>query len=229
MPQQVRLLVIAYIRFVCITQFRCKLMIRWSPLPFYSRFPKASAYVMTSPFVFGNRSFRLLMVFRIIFFCDDWWTVVIQYVYSRMCLSLSKCSTLLFYNIFRYEYIFDRVAIPLRGLCFRIPVFSLHSIKLSVLFMYYSVFPSSCSHLLCCSHATRSWSNAWGYDCESAALTPMARANHPNTKTYKPKLGKAIRSGHRTQELTGRMERGGVHNTQDIILYNCFEMYVIHR
>lgn len=106
---------------------------------------------------------------------------------------------------------------------------SLHFIKFSVLFMYHSVFPRSCSHLLCCSHATRSWINAWGYDCESAALTPMARGNHPNTKTCKPKLGKAIRSGHRTQELTGRMERGGVHNTQDIVLYSCFEMYFIHR
>lgn len=105
----------------------------------------------------------------------------------------------------------------------------------SLLFAFYKifcsfyVFPSSCSHLLCCSHATISCINAWGYDCESAALTPMARANHPNTKTYKPKLGKAIRSEHRTQELTGRMGRGGVHNTQYIILYNCFEMYFIHR
>lgn len=145
-----------------------------------------------------------------------------------MCLSLSKCSTLLFYNIFRYEYIFDRVAMPLRGWCFRLPVFSLHFIKCSVLFMYYSVFPSSCCFVVVTPRGPGSMRGD-SVVLESAALTPMARANHPNTKTYKPKLGKAIRSGHRTQKLTGRMGRGGVHNTQDIILYNCFEMYFIHR
>lgn len=178
---------------------------------------------MISPLPLGTGAFGCWWSFHINFILfDDWFmcTRICAWVWANFqpCLS----------SIFRYEYTFDRVAMPLRGRCFRLPVFYFHFINFFV-FLYYDLsftmlLVATVFHLLCYSHATSfkkvldQCPGLW--KCNSDAHGKRKPSEHNNllTQTWKtwPIRGDRTQRWKEEEFLTFKTL---------FCIFLCFEMY----